>query len=250
MATQRPTKETLYLRRDFTPEERLEMGRDLAQAHNRLAAIDDEEKSMKATIKERRTGVELAVGSLSRRLNDGYEMENQVCVLTYDEPNVGEVTYRNPVGAIVKVRPMSVTERQMELPLATEQPPTTEAATEASVEKSTAAVDEFFGTQERTAADQPEPIDAEFSEVGEEADEEQAEDGTDDDDEPLEEDNGTPREPLTVAEAKPAEPLPDNFEDGVRKAFGAPEPFSGKPRLVDARPGRDKDSTGKPRGKK
>src|ERR1700732_129042 len=116
MATTRATKETLYLRRDFTADERLEMGRDLAQGHNRLAAIDDEEKSMKATVKEKRTGVELTIGSLSRKLNDGYEMANVSCTLHWDALNVGEVTYRDPLGNVVRTRAMNIDERQDELP--------------------------------------------------------------------------------------------------------------------------------------
>ena len=62
----RLSKETLYIRREGTADERLEMGRELAQSHNRCEAIDDEEKSMKATIKEKKTGVELNINSLSR----------------------------------------------------------------------------------------------------------------------------------------------------------------------------------------
>jgi hypothetical protein len=117
MATPRATKETLYLRREFTADERLEMGRDLAQAHNRIAAIDDEEKAMKSQIKDRRAGIDLSIGTISRKLNDGYEMENVSCTLHWDEPNVGEVTYRNPAGEVVKARAMTAAERQMDLPL-------------------------------------------------------------------------------------------------------------------------------------
>ena len=56
MATTRALRETVFIRREFTTTERLDMLRDLAQAHNRIAAIDDEEKSMKATIKEKKEG--------------------------------------------------------------------------------------------------------------------------------------------------------------------------------------------------
>ena len=144
MATTRLTKETLYLRRDFTADERLEMGRELAQGHNRLAAIDDEEKSMKATVKEKRTGVELMIGSLSRKLNDGYEMENQLCMLTYDQPNVGEVTYTDPSGKVVKTRPMTISERQEELPFEDKVEVIPPAVAEASAEASAENIDEFF----------------------------------------------------------------------------------------------------------
>jgi hypothetical protein len=196
MAPTRALRETLFLRRDFTPAERLEMGASLAQAHNRLAAIDDEEKSMKATIKEKKTGVELTIGSLSRKLNDGYEMENQICTLTYDEPNVGEVTYRNPAGVIVKTRAMTIDERQEQLPF-------DEAGNGPVVvvpaEQSAANIEEFFDKGPELSA---EPVD----------------------------DNPE----LTAIVAPDA--LPANFEAEVRQSLGAPEPLAGtlKEQLANA----------------
>ena len=205
MATTRATKETLFLRRDFTPDERLEMGRDLAQAHNRVAAIDDEEKSMKATVKEKKTGVELTIGSLSRKLNDGYEMANVTCTLHWDSPNIGEVTYRDPLGNEVKTRAMTIEERQEELPFeesaaninsflgnldVTPEPEFDDAGNGPVVvvppEQSAANVEEFFGKQDETATDQPDPIE----------------------------------------EAVAQEPaLPETFESEVRESMGVPEPF-------------------------
>ena len=205
MATTRATKETLFLRRDFTPDERLEMGRDLAQAHNRVAAIDDEEKSMKATVKEKKTGVELTIGSLSRKLNDGYEMANVTCTLHWDSPNIGEVTYRDPLGNEVKTRAMTIEERQEELPFeesaaninnflgnldVTPEPEFDESGNGPTIvvppEKSEENIAEFFGNQDATATDQPEPIE----------------------------------------EAVAQEPaLPETFESKVRESMGVPEPF-------------------------
>lgn len=141
----RIAKETLYLRREFTTEERLEMGKELAQAHNRLAAITDEDKVMKAQIKERTSKIEQTVGELSRKLNDGFDMENVHCSLKFDDPNVGEVTYYNPEGKAVKTRPMTEQERQLDLPL---EEPATDKAVDESIAKSGAAVGEFFGTAE------------------------------------------------------------------------------------------------------
>jgi len=188
MATTRLTKETLYLRRDFTADERLEMGRELAQGHNRLAAIDDEEKSMKATVKEKRTGVELMIGSLSRKLNDGYEMENQLCMLTYDQPNVGEVTYTDPSGKVVKTRPMTISERQEELPFEDKVEVIPPAVAEASAEASAENIENFF---EKSNDPSAEDLDAVADEQA-------------------------------VAESTG---LPADFEDGVRESLGVPEQF-------------------------
>lgn len=151
MAITRITKETLYVRREFTTEQRLTMGSELAQAHNRMADIEDEEAVMKSQIKERKSGVELTINSLSRNLANGFTMENVLCALTYDVPNVNEVTYTDSDGAVVKVRPMTVAEQQMELPL--EQP-----IVVVPPEKSADNIAEFFGKQDATAQDQPEPF--------------------------------------------------------------------------------------------
>lgn len=147
MATPRLTKETLYVRHDFTDAERLSMGDDLAQAHNRMASIEEEEAVMKAQIKDRKAGVEASIGALYRNLNNRFEMRNIACELTYDVPNVGEVTYTGPDGTIVKTRAMTAQERQMDLPLTDREgevaviPP---AAAEASAEKSAENIAEFF----------------------------------------------------------------------------------------------------------
>lgn len=154
MASNRIKKETLFLHRDFTEAERLEMGAQLAQAHNHIAAIADEEASMKAGIKEKRAGVELTIGSLSRKLNDGYDMENTVCTLDYDQPQVGEVTYHKPDGSIVKTRAMTEQERHMDLPLVEVK---TAAEVEKSIEQSTAAAEEFFGKPEAESESEETP---------------------------------------------------------------------------------------------
>ena len=142
MSISRLTKETLYLRKEFTEAERLIMATDLAQAHNRMQAIEDEESVMKAQIKERKTAVEQSVGSLSRKLIDGYYMENVLCELRYDTPNVGEVTYVSDGERIEKVRAMTTAERQAELPFEEK----TDEQAAVVVEQSQAAVEGFFET--------------------------------------------------------------------------------------------------------
>ena len=147
-------REVLYLRHDFTTEERLEMGTNLAEAHNRLAAIEEEETVMKAQVKDKKAGVTQTIGTLSRNLGTGYEMRNTPCTLVWDSPNVGEVSYLDPDNKTVKTRAMSESERQLELPLNEK----TDAQAELALSNSETAVEEFFGEQEKTATDQPEPI--------------------------------------------------------------------------------------------
>jgi hypothetical protein len=139
MANTRPTKENNFLRYEFTQEERLRMGDDLAQAHNRVEEIDEEEASMKAQIKQSRSGVEATIGMLSRNLANGFVMRTIECVLRYDDPNVGEVSvYRTDDGTLVKTRPMTENERQLDLPLDTAE------QVQQSTEASEKAAGEFF----------------------------------------------------------------------------------------------------------
>jgi hypothetical protein len=141
MAPTRITKVTEYLRHEFTKEERLEMGDSLAQAHNRMAAVEDEEAVMKAQIKDKKAGLEQIIGRLARNLGNGFEMRNVDCELVYDSPNVGEVTFRRKDnGEFVKARPMTETERQMDLPLEEK----SDAVAEASAGESAANAEEFF----------------------------------------------------------------------------------------------------------
>ena len=139
MANTRPTKESNFLRYEFTQEERLKMGDDLAQAHNRVEEINEEEASMKAQIKQSRSGVEATIGMLSRNLANGFVMRNIECVIKYDDPNIGEVSiYRTDTGELVKTRAMNDQERQLDLPLDTQEQ--VQASTDASKK---AAVDFF-----------------------------------------------------------------------------------------------------------
>jgi hypothetical protein len=141
MTATRITSTTEYLRYNFTEQERLLMGSDLAETHNKLADIDAEEAVMKAQIKERRTGLEQKVGSLSRELSMGFTMRTVPCTLIYDKPHVGEVEYwRDDTITLVRTRPMTQAERQTELefdkPIAAN-----------PVEESVAAVETFFGVE-------------------------------------------------------------------------------------------------------
>jgi hypothetical protein len=119
---ERVKKVTEYLRHNFSDAELLIMGSEQAQAHSELGEIELEFDSVKASFKNRTAAVEAKIGSLSRNINNRFEMRNIECALEYDVPNVGEVTYRRTdTGEAAKVRPMTEKERQMDLPLETSQ---------------------------------------------------------------------------------------------------------------------------------
>jgi hypothetical protein len=161
----RMTRDTLFLRHDFTQDERLEMGNNLAQSHNRMAAILDKEKVIKTQIKNEIAGVEQTIGDLSQKLSAGFVMENVECELVFDFPAIGEVSYkRKDNGEVVKTRAMTGDERQMDLPITAEKP-ADEA--EKSAEESAKNIDEFFEAKElpsEVGEDEPETDEAEEGE--------------------------------------------------------------------------------------
>lgn len=160
-------KTTEYIRHTYTPEECLRMGQDLAGAHNRLAAIDDEEAVVKSKFKERKATVEQSINSLSRDLSNGWTMQNVECKLAYGEPNPLEVTYRRiDTNEVVKVRAMNSDEMQEELPL-------TDREAEKNIEKLAEAIAGFFDSQaapgDPTAENAALPSAADLDAIAEEA---------------------------------------------------------------------------------
>lgn len=165
MATNRITKEILFLRYEFSQQERLDMGAGLATAYNRMAEIEDEEAVMKSQIKDRKTSTSQTIGTLSRNLGNGYELRNIPCDILYDTPNVGEVSFRRQdTGEVVKekTRRMTEAEMQMDLPLAGElivMPPAQSAKN----------IGEFFGVHEDENSEEAEETpQGEFAEEPEE----------------------------------------------------------------------------------
>ena len=192
------------------------MGSDLAQAHNHLRVIDSEFTRVKLSFKERVATVEQKIENLSTDYNNRFTMENIVCSLTYDAPNVGEVSYVDPCGIVVKVRAMTREERQEELPFEDKVEVIPPAGAEASAEASAENIENFF---EKSNDPSAEDLDA--------VAEEQA-----------------------VAESTG---LPADFEDGVRESLGVPEQFPAtlkealdKQKTTDTR-GKGKKNTAAPK---
>lgn len=194
----RVTKETLYLRHNFTSEERLAMGSDLASAHNTMLQIEEEENRIKATFKERQASVEQKIGTLSRELGSGFTMQNVETKLLFDNPNVGEVSYaRTDNGEIVKTRPMTQQERQLEIEF--EKP----VVFNQMLNETAEIINEFFEKNKDLPAE----------EESEEESEEEAED-----DEESEE-----AEELTIVEAPPEEARQAILTMGDAKKRGRPK---------------------------
>lgn len=114
--------EAVSIRYEFDKDERADLGAQLASVYQERAKLDEEKKSSATQIKEKEAALEAKVGSLSRQISAGFEMRSYDCTLRWDDPNVGEVSYyRQDNGALIKTRAMTVQERQMDLPLQTEE---------------------------------------------------------------------------------------------------------------------------------
>jgi hypothetical protein len=146
------------------------MGSDLADAYNRLSAIDDEEGVIKAKFKERRASIEQTIGSRSRDLGNGWTMENVECRLEYDVPNVNEVSYiRIDTGEVVKTRAFTQEEMQDSLPMGDG---TTEVVA-VPAEESEGNIKAFFGDDDAAGEDseldgKTEPVELEEAPVDDE----------------------------------------------------------------------------------
>ncbi len=150
----RITSEVLNLRHTFTTEERLALGDELAACRQNETEIAEEMKSSAAGFNERKAKLAATVGSLSRKISDGFDMQNVSCILKYDTPNVGEVSYYDGDN-LVKTRAMTISERQLDLPL---EQPKTQDEVDASIAKSAANVEEFFPDKkdgEEVVAEEP-----------------------------------------------------------------------------------------------
>ena len=209
MAT-RTEREVMFLKYEFNDQEKLAMATTLAQNHNAIDDLAAEEKVLKTQIAERRSGLAQSIQTLSRNISTGFEMRNIPCRVQWDVPNIGEVQYiRTDTGEVVRTRPMTDTERQIDLPLEAQD----EAAVEASVGASGEAVGEFFenGKVENLAAryDRDEEDDGE----GDNEDEDQSD----------EEYNSDISEPADLADDVPVigeEPIPGAV--AVKRGRGRP----------------------------
>lgn len=154
----RISSEVLVVRHEFSTDEKLVIAGELAAAYSLQQGLAEEKKSAAAQFKERESALEAKVGSLSRSYQTGFEMQNVKCRLVWDEPNVGEVSYYDPEGKLVKTRAMTDSERQLELQL--DQGEKTDEEAQRSVEQSEKNVNKFFpgnkNKSDKQSADDPE----------------------------------------------------------------------------------------------
>jgi len=118
-------KVTQKLRCLLTADEKIEAGRELAEATNELTAIEEDKAQIVADFKHRTSAAEARIGVLSNKLRSGYEFRDVECEVRFDTPEKGQKqVVRLDTDEIVATNPMSEEEKQRELPL--EEQPTKE----------------------------------------------------------------------------------------------------------------------------
>lgn len=145
-----------YIRHNFSQEETIALGAQLAESYEKIDSIENEEAVIKAQIKERKAQIQQDIGKLSRNITSGFEMQNVPCKWVYDSPNVGEVQYvRDDTGEVVKTRAMTHAELQQEIPF--DEPV---AVNPQTTEETEEAVEEFFAGEETSATITAETVEA------------------------------------------------------------------------------------------
>lgn len=81
-------------RYNYTPPERLEKGRELADEYNALHEVEAEIDRIKKEYKARTEAHEAKIAALAEQVRSGYELRETLCEYTYNEPKPGRKTLR------------------------------------------------------------------------------------------------------------------------------------------------------------
>lgn len=92
--TTKPTtkKENLRLKHVLSNEELHTMGAQLAGKTQRLAELENEKKAVMSEYKAQTDLLKSELALVSMKINNGYEMRNVACEVTYHSPNSGDKT--------------------------------------------------------------------------------------------------------------------------------------------------------------
>ena len=133
---QRTVNESRYLRYDFTDAELLATGKQLGEATNKKARIEEELQQVKSQFKFKIDEQDATIGKLTSAVTTGYEMRNVPCTVTLNKPKNGKKTIvRDDNGKEVAVENMTQDEMQETLDLETAKPKGTPVLSEADGEK-------------------------------------------------------------------------------------------------------------------
>lgn len=111
-------KVTQRLRCNLSDEEKINAGKELAEATNELSSIEEDKTQVMADFKAQVTAQEAKVSMLSNKLRSGYELRNVQCEVIFGVPESHQKqTVRLDTNEIVSTETMSEEEKQGNLPL-------------------------------------------------------------------------------------------------------------------------------------
>lgn len=106
------------LRCQLTDDEKIQAGKELAEATNELEAIEDDKKQIVSDFKAKSTAAEARVAVLSNKLRSGYEFRSVECSVTFNTPEEGQKqTVRLDTKEVIATAPMTDEEKQTKLDL-------------------------------------------------------------------------------------------------------------------------------------
>ena len=102
----------------FTKDEKIELGLKVAEQVRELKSIESQKKSAMADFLAREKQANLEVDELARKIDDGFEMKRENCIIQYDDPThmVHFILEHDESGFIIKQRKMTPSEMQRSLP--------------------------------------------------------------------------------------------------------------------------------------
>lgn len=114
--TEAPLTQVIWVKRDFTDEEKIELGRQMADADERLSAKSDELDAEADAFKETRKRLEGEMSAIQLELHDhakmfrrGYEEIRKECTVKYDGNRA--MFYDKDTGELVEDRELTEAEQ-------------------------------------------------------------------------------------------------------------------------------------------
>ena len=105
-----------YLKCQLTEKEKTELSAQIAKAISDRASAEAKLKEVSASIKAQIAQLDAEISEKALQINNGYEYRNVECRMDKDY-RLGTVTItRLDTGEVIRERPMTAEERQMELP--------------------------------------------------------------------------------------------------------------------------------------
>ncbi len=105
-----------YLKCQLTEKEKTELSSKIAKAISDRASAEGKLKEVSTSIKAQIAQLDAEISEKALQINNGYEYRNVECRMDKDY-RLGSVTItRLDTGEVIRERPMTAEERQMELP--------------------------------------------------------------------------------------------------------------------------------------